>query len=178
LGKRRRKIRPPVMPKKKGSSKSPKEPSQVLREIPARVILDAIPEVVIVIDLDFRIIEANRSFERAFGLPRSEVIGRTCYEVSHAQPKKCAPPAHLCPVDQLLETRQPMVTMHTHYDEAGNKQYVELSAGPILDDRGEVVAIVEVVRDVTHRISAKGALKKSIEDLERISADLTDYLER
>lgn len=144
--------------------------------ITARDVLDAIPEVVFVIDRDFRIIDANQAFERTFGVPRSEAAGKTCYEVSHGQPKKCAPPAHLCPVEQILETRQPMVTIHTHYDKAGEKQHVELSAAPILDDRGEVRAIVEVVRDVTHRMSAKGALKKSIEELEGVISELGAFL--
>lgn len=145
--------------------------------ITARAVLDAMPEVVFVIDLDFRIIEANRAFEKTFGVTRSEAVGKTCYQVSHGQPHKCAPPAHLCPVENILETRQPMVTIHTHYDRAGEKRQVELSAAPILDDSGEVRAIVEVVRDVTHRMSAKGALKRSIEELEDVISELGTYLE-
>lgn len=146
--------------------------------ITARAVLDAIPEVVFVIDRDFRIIDANQAFERTFGVPRSEAIGKTCYEVSHGQPHKCSPPAHLCPVEQVLETLQPTVTIHTHYGKAGEKRQVELSAAPILDDAGQVRAIVEVVRDVTHRVSAKGALKRSIEELEGVIQELGTYLER
>lgn len=146
--------------------------------IPDRAVLDAIPEVVFVIDRNFRIIDANEAFERTFGISREESVGKSCHEVSHDQREKCAPPAHLCPFDQILSTRKPLVTLHTHYDSSGNKQYVELSAGPILDENDEVVAIVEVVRDVTHRLSTNEALQRSIEDLERICSELNSYLKR
>lgn len=152
--------------------------SQGLGAIAPRAILDAIPEVVLVIDLNLKIVDVNKAFERTYDVTRADAIGKSCYELSHGVDEKCQPPFHLCPVDEILKTQEPLVALHCHHDEKLGRAYVELSAAPIFDERGEVVGIVEVVRDIVHRLSAKKVLLKSTEELERIAAEINAYLNR
>ena len=45
-------------------------------------LLDALAEPRILIDREYRIMAANQAYRREFGNPRN-IVGRTCYEVSH-----------------------------------------------------------------------------------------------
>ncbi len=45
-----------------------------------------------VLDLDYRIVEANRALLQMVGLRREEVVGKHCYEVSHHLEKPCTTP--------------------------------------------------------------------------------------
>jgi len=49
-----------------------------------------LPEPRILVDPDYRILSANSAYKHAFGNP-SEIICRTCYEISHHYDKPCVP---------------------------------------------------------------------------------------
>ena len=46
-------------------------------------IVNGIEDHMMVIDLDYRIVEVNRALLEMVGLEREEVVGKHCYEVSH-----------------------------------------------------------------------------------------------
>ena len=46
-------------------------------------IVNGIEDHMMVIDLDYRIIEVNRALLEMVGLKREDVVGKHCYEVSH-----------------------------------------------------------------------------------------------
>ena len=51
---------------------------------PAEVVslIEGLPEPLIVTDLDYRIVAANRAYHRRYATT-DEILGRYCYEVSH-----------------------------------------------------------------------------------------------
>ncbi len=55
-------------------------------------IVDGIEDHMMVIDLDYRIVEVNRALLQMVGLSREEVVGKHCYEVSHHLEKPCSIP--------------------------------------------------------------------------------------
>lgn len=115
-------------------------------------IIDSLEDELLVIDRDYRIIDANKAVLIKHGKTRQEVIGQPCFLISHGLPNICRSPLDSCPVAFVWETGQSARVTHSHvYWNNGKKntQYVDIIVSPIIDDQGMTVAIVELMRDVT-----------------------------
>jgi len=109
-----------------------------------RTTFDAITDLVSIHDRDFRLIRVNRAFADAFGVKPKELIGKTCYKVVHGADG----PVPDCPHRKALKTREPATG---EYFEPRLGIHLEVTASPLLDDKGEVAASVHVARDITER---------------------------
>ena len=115
-------------------------------------IINSIDDQLTVIDRDFRIVQANEAVMRREGVDKSKVIGRHCYELSHASIKPCAPPDCDCPVNKVWETGKPAKSVHIHYHGTGDEKegtYVEVKASPLKNSNGDITQVVLIVRDIT-----------------------------
>jgi len=115
-------------------------------------IINSLEDELMVIDRDYRIIEANEAVLLKHSKRRQEVIGKYCYNISHGQCKPCRLPHHECPLSTVWETGQPTRVTHCHvYQIKGEKRerYLDIIASPIKDSQGNVIAVTEVMRDVT-----------------------------
>ncbi|MFH1014725.1 MAG: HAMP domain-containing protein, partial [Nitrospirota bacterium] len=75
-------------------------------------ITDGISDELMVIDpQNSKIISANKAFLEKYG-PRDEVIGKTCYEVTHGSSEPCKPPEHICPTEEALRTGMHSIAEH------------------------------------------------------------------
>jgi PAS domain S-box-containing protein len=128
----------------------------------SRIILDSMNEAVSIIDpADFRIIDVNNAFLKEFGMKRKDVIGKTCYEVTHHLSEPCKPPYDNCPLVETMRTGKHATAEHVHFDKDRTRIYVEVSTAPILDKEGNVAQIIHVERNVTKRKLEDEELKKS-----------------
>jgi len=133
-------------------------------------VLNSINDAISIIDVnDFRIIDCNDAFLKSLNIVKEDVLGRTCHEVTHhcKDPGSCRPPEHLCPISGIMESGKHTVTEHTHYNKDGQKIYVEVSASPIKNEKGEIIQVVHVARDITDRKQKEEGFKKSIEGLKK-----------
>ena len=112
-------------------------------------ILDSVDEGFLVIDRDFRIVSANRSYLEAVGHDLAGIVGRQCYEVSHHANRPCDEMGEDCAVREVFATGQPHAVTHRHEKADGTVRYVELKAYPLLDETGHVTSAIETVNDVT-----------------------------
>ncbi|MFQ6088085.1 MAG: ATP-binding protein [Candidatus Methanofastidiosia archaeon] len=106
-------------------------------------------EGLLVIDKDYRIMDANKSLSKSIGVERKDILGKFCYEVTHNLKEPCD--LALCLKKETFKTGKPMTTIHTHYDTEGNEIFVEINASPIRDEKGNVFQVVEIWRDITER---------------------------
>jgi PAS domain S-box-containing protein len=114
--------------------------------------LDNLEDELLVIDRNNRIIEVNEAVVKAQGKRREEIIGQLCYEVSHGSTELCHPPHHECPITKVLETGKPCRVTHAHVYTSDGKEstkFLDIIASPIRDTSGNVIAVVELLRDVT-----------------------------
>jgi PAS domain S-box-containing protein len=134
-----------------------------------RAILEAIPDPFMVIDLDHRIVMANKTARKLAGGKDPVVADLRCYQVSHHSETPCTGLDDPCPLQQVVATGAPTTVTHTHYDAAGNATRVEVSGAPIFDEAGEVIQVIEVCRDITERERAEAKLQATVTDLERFN---------
>jgi two-component system CheB/CheR fusion protein len=112
-----------------------------------RVLMEAIEDEVAIIDKEFKIINANKTFLKAYGL-ETEVIGRHCYEIIYNTSIPCEKPEHLCPFSTVKKTGRPFATVHTHTLKKGDKKQVEISISPIMDTKGNINRFLHITRNV------------------------------
>ena len=86
---------------------------------------------------------------------------RHCYELSHGRATPCEGVSEPCPLRTLLESQRPVSMVHKHVGPNDSLRYVEVTTAPIFDDFGNVVQVVEALRDITDRITTQEALRKS-----------------
>ena len=119
-----------------------------------RNILETVDEGIIVIDRDFRIISANKSYCAQAGMSQDEVIGKKCHEVSHGSPRPCFEDGHedhACSVRPTFETGEPHKEVHVHRNSKGEPLYVETKSFPLRDASGKVTAAIEIINNITEK---------------------------
>jgi phosphate/phosphite/phosphonate ABC transporter binding protein len=116
-----------------------------------RTILDSINDSIAIIDISsMKIIDVNSVFLKEHGLSsQEEVIGRTCYEVTHKKSSVCGPPDDICPISETLKTGKHSSAIHFHYNHKGKRRHIEVSTSPIVESSGAISRVVHVSRDIT-----------------------------
>jgi PAS domain S-box-containing protein len=116
-----------------------------------RSILNSVDEGFIVIDRDFLILTANKTYCDQVGRCDEEITGRHCYEVSHRTSRPCYEEGEECVVRQVLADGQPHAAIHRHMDGDGRLLFVETKGYPIKDASGNVTSVIETINNITEK---------------------------
>ena len=135
-------------------------------------IINSISEPLMVLDTrTYQILDVNQAFLKSYKISENEVLGKTCYKITHNHPRPCPElqSSDLCPLKESVSGGGPTHTEHVHKDSEGGNVYVEISAYPLRDADGEIDRIVHLSRDVTDRRRAEEALKERVTKSEHLA---------
>ena len=120
--------------------------------------LESFEDPYILFDRDYRILAANAAYRRAHGA-RQEVIGRTCYEVSHHYAVPCDQAGEACPLASSLASGQRERVVHLHHTPHG-EAYESIELSPVRDAAGGARYFIEKLAplDVARGLSAQAGL--------------------
>ncbi len=124
-----------------------------------RTVIDNIPDSIYCKDTSYRKTLANKSDLRYMGVnSESEILGKTDFDLfskEHAE-KSYA-------VDQsVLNTGKPILNTEEYLlDENGQQQWLLTSKLPMKDDKGDIIGIVGIGRNITERRRNEEALSES-----------------
>lgn len=142
-----------------------------------KTFFDALPDKLIVLNLDRTIQCANQTLLRSMGVSLQEVCGRPCYEVIHRAGRICASEkGPECPFDEVLRTRKGLSVIHEHEGPDGRMVFEEVTATPILDGSGEVTQVIEGIRNVTRRVTLERDLRDSEQKLRQFLESAHDVI--
>ena len=115
---------------------------------------DAVPDVVLLLDKDGRILRANHAAAEFLGLPCDTIVGGHCYGLIHGT---STPPAE-CPLAKMRQSRR-----HEEAEVLAREggPWLSVSADPVFDPSGELTHVVHVTRDITERKRAGDTLRQS-----------------
>ena len=116
-------------------------------------LFEAAPCIITVQNKDFELIRYNKYFEDHFPVRK----GIHCYEAYKNQPVKCEP----CPVEKTFGQGVPHFSEESGFYKDGSRAHWMVSASPMFDRDGKVVAAVSVSLDITARKKLEEDLKKS-----------------
>ncbi len=121
-----------------------------------RAIFDHAPVTISLRDVDARYVMVNRRFRELFGLPESEIIGRT--------PEQFYPPSYgdaiSRAIDQVRLTRDIVITEEVAMTVEGEVRALT-TRFPVTDDLGRLSGIGSISVDLTGQRAAEAALRAS-----------------
>lgn len=119
---------------------------------------DAVPDLICILDKEFRIVRINRSMAEKLGKSPAACIGKRCYELLHHNNM----PSDSCPHAALL--RDGCEHMVETYDESLGGYFV-VTVSPIYY-KGQLIGGVHMARDITERKKVEDQIKLSLHEKE------------
>ena len=101
---------------------------------------NAVEDAIWVMDLDRRVLRANKATEHIFGTHQDQSIGHLCCEVAHQSTTTLSN----CPFQKMLDSGH-RASMQITID----GRWYEVSVDPIKNDAGEITGAVHIVSDIT-----------------------------
>jgi sigma-B regulation protein RsbU (phosphoserine phosphatase) len=124
-------------------------------------VLNSINDAVCIVDVgNFIIMGANRVFIEEYGL-KEDIIGKTCYKITHQNDAPCSFPECSCPLIETVKRGKYTSYEHVHSIKGSEKRYINVSTSPIKDDTGKTTAVVHVMRDITEQRRLEEQLRQS-----------------
>lgn len=112
------------------------------RPLPELVsFIETLAEPHILCDRNYRIVAANAAYRGSCAAGR-DVVGRTCYEVSHHYSVPCDRAGESCPLAKSLKSGQRERVLHLHHTPRG-EEYVNIELSPVRDAAGEIAWFIE-----------------------------------
>ena len=140
-------------------------------------VIDGVPNAVMVIDSEYRIMLVNRAVCEfvSTGVDLSET--QYCYQLSHKLNVPCNGGAHPCPLALVRSSGHPLTVIHEHYQGDGNRRLIEVNAAPLIGDDGSFQGIIESLRDITEQRRIEGERLRDADRLRALSAQLAEVTE-
>ncbi len=121
-------------------------------------IFNSISDGIMLIDRDFRIAKANPIILKLMGKSEEEIIGQPCYQMCNGTLKRC----NFCRASLTFKHGAHELTYCTKADPIQNKQRIlEVHDFPLYDENGEIIQIVEYVKDVTDAMQMQANLERA-----------------
>ena len=135
------------------------------------IMNDVVNEDVLVIAPNHQIMDANDALLRKLGLRREEIVGRSCFEVTHRYDAPCSETNCPCPLKETLTSLKPFSTTHVHLDRHNNERHVSISCYPLMGPTG-VIGAVEISKDITRDVQMQRTLmqQEKLASIGRLSA--------
>ena len=123
---------------------------------------NSILDGIVVLDKDQNIIQVNHKVEEWYG-PKENILGKKCYNIFQAGQKPCSD----CATKRVLTNKDASTTIKKVIDQHGDERIHEVNAYP-LTKNGEIVGVIEYVRDITEKEYLKYELDEKSTYLESI----------
>jgi PAS domain S-box-containing protein len=122
-------------------------------------IFNCIPDEIVVVDTDMKIQDANEAYLTNNGYSLGEIRGHRCYDVDQKVRGECQVALGNCPFFNVLEKKEPISLVRKHFAGDGKARYAAIVAAPLFDRDKSLVGMIEMTRDITHRLLLEEELK-------------------
>ncbi len=113
-------------------------------------LINSIEDEIVVVDRRHRITMINNAAIADRNITREEAVGMLCHQIAHLGTGRGCPNTR-CPATMTFATGKLYKVTHLHDDEEGGTKYMEIYSSPLLGEDGEVIQVIEVMRDITER---------------------------
>ncbi|MBW1698596.1 MAG: HD domain-containing protein [Deltaproteobacteria bacterium] len=121
-------------------------------------VLEAIPDAVVVIDTDFTVRLVNAGFTALTGVPRTQAIGKKCYEVFSGD--MCRTSA--CPMNRIDKGVEQLRYEGDKHCACGRSAPGIITASAYRTPSGELSGVIEIVSDMTPLYESRERFRKAM----------------
>ncbi|MBU2487817.1 MAG: response regulator [Proteobacteria bacterium] len=130
----------------------------VEREAYLRFLLESLPDLIAVLDRDYRIVDLNK------GLGQDGIafeVGKKCHEVFHASPDPCDCGEGGCGLQSVFLTGVSASCRHEHVLPGGRKAWVDVLLSPLRGPDGSIGHVIAAMRDVSREVDLQGRVAQA-----------------
>jgi PAS domain S-box-containing protein len=132
-------------------------------------IMAGIADRMVIVDRQMRVRWTNAMAAEAYGVD-DYAHGLACFQILGAGPEEC----ESCPAVRTFHSGKMERGMRVQRLPGGDVRYLDLVTAPLRDAFGHVQQVLEVARDITHRVELEERLKRSAQELQRANEALRD----
>ena len=143
-----------------------KEAELALKDSEKRLqtLIDTIPDIIWLKDINGVFIECNQKFQRFVNVSKEEIIGKTDYDFHEKELADFFRQRDM----KVLDAGRPLINEEVATRVAdGYTEYLETIKTPMYDSNGNPTGVLGVGRDVTERKKAEAALKEKTNELQK-----------
>ncbi len=129
-------------------------------------VFDSLSFPTLILRPDKVIVTANQKLLDRFGVTMKDIIGKTCHEIFYNSKEPCS--ADLCPLPGVLANGEGHSILRQVSSSDGEKNWEDRVFSPIKDDAGNILYIMESLRDVTRIKTLERTLEETREFLEKV----------
>jgi PAS domain S-box-containing protein len=123
----------------------------------SEAIIAAIGDGLVILDDEYRVVYQNEAIRKMIG----NLVGQICYKAGEGRGTLC----ENCPVELTFRDGQVHSVERTRTTKT-ETIHMDITSSPLRDSSGRVIAVIEMVRDVTKRKEAEDVLRRSRNELE------------
>lgn len=130
------------------------------REKQYEAIVSSTPDLMYVVDRDYRLLFANDALLEVLGRTPEETLGRSFRSINE---DSSLAGRYEQEIDQVFDSKQLVQGEDAFHHENLGKRFYHYIISPVLNDRGEVEAVAGTTRDISEHKQVEQALKKNEE---------------
>jgi PAS domain S-box-containing protein len=131
-------------------------------------ILDAIPDIVVVIDANRNITHSNQRFELLTAKSQDMVHGKPIREAFSGAHGEDWSEEFAGTFEEVMRTGRPVIVTRARRTRAGAEGHFQFSADPIFDEDLEVMRVVVTSREITEQVMLKRETEESARRFQQI----------
>jgi two-component system NtrC family sensor kinase len=129
-------------------------------------VFDSLSFPTLILRPDKAIVAANQKFLDKFGVLMEDIVGKRCHEVFYGSKAPCSP--NVCPLPKVLAYKEGHFVLRQVSRGEGKEAWEDRVFSPILDDQGDVIYVMESLRDVTRIKTLERVLEEAKEFLKKV----------
>ncbi|MFO7819237.1 MAG: PAS domain S-box protein [Halanaerobacter sp.] len=123
-------------------------------------VIDTVPDIVGILNPDYSVEKYNQAGYELLSITEEEVKNSKCYQ-NLSREKACS----ACPNEEILEIGE-LVEKEKYVEELD--KFFQVRSAPIFDENGEIIKIIEYLRDITEKKETEESLANRSQLLEGI----------
>jgi PAS domain S-box-containing protein len=132
-------------------------------------IMAGIADRMVIVNRQMRVLWTNGVAAEAYDLDDG-ALGLGCFEILGAKREVC----ECCPAVRTFSSGEVERGMRVQRLPGGEVRYLDLATAPLRDASGQIQQVLEVARDITHRVELEERLKESAQELQRANDALRE----